>query len=50
MPRLFCRGLAAAAVAALLPTAESGSYGFAGDRFFPATILTDDPRAPPAQA
>jgi hypothetical protein len=43
MHRVFCRGLAAAAVAALLPRAEAMAHGFAGDRFFPATILTDDP-------
>ena len=36
--------IAAAAVgAALLPSAEALAHGFAGDRFFPATILTDDP-------
>ncbi len=29
-------------MAALLP-AEAMAHGFAGDRFFPATILTDDP-------
>jgi hypothetical protein len=43
MHRLFCRGVAAAAVAGLLPGAEAMAHGFAGDRFFPATILTDDP-------
>ena len=43
MHRILCRGLAAATVAALLPGAEAGAHGFAGDRFFPATILTDDP-------
>ena len=43
MHRVFHRGLAAAAVAALLPGAEAMAHGFAGDRFFPATILTDDP-------
>jgi hypothetical protein len=43
MNRLFCRGLVAATVAALLPRAEAMAHGFAGDRFFPATILTDDP-------
>jgi hypothetical protein len=42
MHRVFCRGLAAA-VTALLPGAEAMAHGFAGDRFFPATILTDDP-------
>ena len=43
MNRFACRGVAAAAVAALLPGAEATAHGFAGDRFFPATILTDDP-------
>ena len=43
MHSLFRRGLAAAAAAALLPGAEAAAHGFAGDRFFPATILTDDP-------
>src|SRR5579883_1401300 len=43
MHRDWCRGLAAAAAAALLPGAEAAAHGFAGDRFFPATILTDDP-------
>ena len=43
MHRVINRGLAAATVAALLPGAEAGAHGFAGDRFFPATILTDDP-------
>jgi hypothetical protein len=42
MHRDLCRGLAAASLA-LLPAAEAGAHGFAGDRFFPATILTDDP-------
>jgi hypothetical protein len=43
MQRVVCRGIAAAAVAAFLPGAETMAHGFAGDRFFPATILTDDP-------
>jgi len=43
MHRFLCRVLAAAAVAAMLPSAEAMAHGFAGDRFFPATILTDDP-------
>ncbi len=36
---------AAAAAAVTLLSASSGAlaHGFAGDRFFPATILTDDP-------
>ncbi len=41
MNRLLCSGVVAAA--ALLPSAEAMAHGFAGDRFFPATILTDDP-------
>ena len=43
MDRLICRGLSAAAVVALWLTAEAVAHGFAGDRFFPATILIDDP-------
>jgi hypothetical protein len=45
MHRVIYRGLAAVAVAvaALLPSTEAMAHGFAGDRFFPATILTDDP-------
>ena len=43
MHRVICRGLAIATVSALLPSAEAFAHGFAGDRFFPATILTDDP-------
>jgi hypothetical protein len=43
MHRIIRRGLAAATAAALLPSAEAMAHGFAGDRFFPATILTDDP-------
>ena len=34
---------AAAAGAALLPGGQALAHGFAGDRFFPATIQTDDP-------
>ncbi len=33
----------AAAAAVLVPCADAMAHGFAGDRFFPATILTDDP-------
>ncbi len=43
MHRIIQCGLAAASVAALLPSAEAMAHGFSGDRFFPATILTDDP-------
>src|SRR5271165_945465 len=43
MHRISGRGLAAVAAVALLPGAEAMAHGFAGDRFFPATILTDDP-------
>ncbi|HLG89701.1 MAG TPA: hypothetical protein VKZ79_21175 [Alphaproteobacteria bacterium] len=35
--------VAFAAMAALVHTAPAFAHGFAGDRFFPATILTDDP-------
>ena len=39
------KGLAAltAAALAILAAHEARAHGFAGDRFFPATILTDDP-------
>ena len=37
------RVIAAALAGTLLPSAEALAHGFAGDRFFPATILTDDP-------
>jgi len=43
MHRVICRGVAIATLAALSPSAEALAHGFAGDRFFPATILTDDP-------
>jgi hypothetical protein len=43
MNRLCCRGLVGAAAAALMSGAGAMAHGFAGDRFFPATILTDDP-------
>ena len=37
-------GAAAAAAATLLPASSAAlAHGFAGERFFPATILTDDP-------
>jgi hypothetical protein len=40
----FIAGAALGAVAAsLLHAGPAGAHGFAGDRFFPATILTDDP-------
>jgi hypothetical protein len=42
MNRLYLY-ITAAATAALLPGAEAMAHGFAGDRFFPATLLTDDP-------
>jgi hypothetical protein len=35
--------LATTATAAVSPGAEALAHGFAGDRFFPATLLTDDP-------
>ncbi len=39
------KGLAALTAAALATLAahDARAHGFAGDRFFPATILTDDP-------
>ncbi len=43
MHRFCWRGVAAACLAGLCPGAEVFAHGFAGDRFFPATILTDDP-------
>jgi hypothetical protein len=42
MPSSLCRRLATAVTVLLLPDAAL-AHGFAGDRFFPATILTDDP-------
>jgi hypothetical protein len=40
----FPRGLAALGAAALLCSAtEAQAHGFAGERFFPATLQTDDP-------
>lgn len=36
-------GFAAGAAIALLPGGKALAHGFAGARFFPATILTDDP-------
>src|ERR1700689_4810430 len=41
-PSQALAALAAAAFAALA-AADATAHGFAGDRFFPATILTDDP-------
>jgi hypothetical protein len=43
MHRILRGGIAAAGVLAFLPGAKALAHGFAGDRFFPATILTDDP-------
>jgi hypothetical protein len=37
-----CAALAACAALSLLPSAAQ-AHGFVGDRFFPATVLTDDP-------
>ena len=34
---------ALAAALTALPASSALAHGFAGDRFFPATILTDDP-------
>jgi hypothetical protein len=43
MNRSSSTGAALCALAVLLPAAAAEAHGFAGDRFFPATILTDDP-------
>src|SRR5271168_3330895 len=37
-----CAALAACAALSLIPSVAL-AHGFVGDRFFPATILTDDP-------
>ena len=43
MTRSLFRAAPFAALALVPPEAEAMAHGFAGDRFFPATILTDDP-------
>ncbi len=43
MNRLSWRLAAIALAGSLLPGAKALAHGFAGERFFPATILTDDP-------
>lgn len=43
MNRSFRRGGAFCVLALLLAPAEAMAHGFAGERFFPATLLTDDP-------
>jgi hypothetical protein len=43
MDRSFQHGIALGALALLLAPAEAMAHGFAGNRFFPATIATDDP-------
>jgi hypothetical protein len=43
MRTIVWRAVAAAAVALLFGNSGALAHGFAGDRFFPATILTDDP-------
>jgi hypothetical protein len=43
MARLSFAGVLPLALGFLLPAADATAHGFAGDRFFPATILTDDP-------
>lgn len=43
MNRLYTGLAALAAAATTLSATEASAHGFAGDRFFPATILTDDP-------
>ena len=43
MNRISWRLAAIALAGTLLPGAKALAHGFAGERFFPATILTDDP-------
>jgi hypothetical protein len=43
MARLSLAGVLPLTLGLLLPAADAAAHGFAGDRFFPATILTDDP-------
>jgi hypothetical protein len=43
MTRSLLSGASLLAIAALLPTTPALAHGFAGQRFFPATIATDDP-------
>jgi hypothetical protein len=43
MTRYLFRAAALVGFALTLPGPEAMAHGFAGDRFFPATLLTDDP-------
>jgi hypothetical protein len=43
MTRSLLSGAATVAIALVLPDAAALAHGFAGQRFFPATIATDDP-------
>src|SRR5690348_11075760 len=43
MPRSLPSGASLLAIALVLPNASALAHGFAGQRFFPATIATDDP-------
>ena len=43
MTRSLLSGASLLAIAALVPTTPALAHGFAGQRFFPATIATDDP-------
>ena len=43
MNHILWRMASAAVLAALLPAADAAAHGFAGKRFFPATLATDDP-------
>jgi len=43
MKRVSSPLAAAAVIGVALPSADALAHGFAGDRFFPATLLTDDP-------
>ena len=43
MLHVYRRMAFTALIVSMCPIAEASAHGFAGDRFFPATLLTDDP-------
>src|SRR2546428_14173134 len=43
IPSRLIAGTAFVTAAITLPAKDAAAHGFAGQRFFPATILTDDP-------
>jgi hypothetical protein len=43
MPRLMLQGLALATLVAVAPTSTALAHCFVGSRFFPATLVVDDP-------